>query len=108
MTEPTSTEAVCVTISGLALEIFGVPTAALVGAAMGSIIAVTATKYENHFRMAIGIVTNITIGIYGGLFAKGFSFFEHVPLPAMCAVCAALGLSLIPIFKTWITKKTEA
>ena len=84
-----------VAVSGIAIEFFGVPSAALVGAAMGSAIALFISEpIEPRSKMWLAVIANFAAGVYGGQLTV--KFYPDLPIIPVCAILGAIGIKLIP------------
>jgi hypothetical protein len=101
-----------VALSGLAIQVFGVPPSALVGAALGASVALYISPVEAPTRKLVwfGMLANFVVGIYGGQILKEF-FFPSIAISAACASLAALGIFLVPVLKklvlSWASSKVK-
>ncbi|CAB4152247.1 hypothetical protein UFOVP607_4 [uncultured Caudovirales phage] len=102
--ETTTVAAVSITAGGVAIEYFGVPSAALVGAGMGAVVALfLSPPLEPKSKMWLFLIASFAIGVYGGQLAV--SYFPSISISVACAVCAALGIVLWPSIKSILVSK---
>jgi hypothetical protein len=106
MTEPTTAivAAAAITASGAAVEYFGVPSAALVGAGMGSVVALfLSPPLEPKSKMWLFLLACFATGVYGGQLVV--SYWPQASISVACAVCSAIGIGVIPTLKNAIIAK---